>query len=465
MSYKAVIAKLDKIVPITGANTIQQGFVLGESVIVSKNWNVGDVGIFFTSDCQLSNDFCHYNNLFRDPNLNSDKDKKGFFDDNRRVRCQKFLNTKSEGFFCELTSLDYIEGLDASSFVLGMMFDSIGDKEICRKYYSEKTLRALANQKNSVKKVKKAEAHDFYKHVDTEQFKYYVDKIPVGALLSFHAKVHGTSFRASHSLVKRNLVSPVESITAFLKKIKLQKFTNTKTYVNLCNKVNDLYTWLSSFRKEQWEYLTGTRNVVLFEDQTDKIGFHGSEQYRFDITEELKPYLEKGMTIYGEIAGFVNDKPIMGSHNIKVLKNKAYEEKYGTEDFTFKYGCGKFNPIRWHIYRITYVNADGKQLDFTDQQVQEWCDKHGFLGPVEAHEPFLYDGNRDWLVELVERLTERPECLTEDYIDPSHISEGIIIRVDHTTQVPVFYKNKSYAFKVIEGIIKESGEEDLEEVS
>jgi len=44
-------------------------------------------------------------------------------------------------------------------------------------------------------------------------------------------------------------------------------------------------------------------------------------------------------------------------------------------------------------------------------------------------------------------------------------SRRIIVRVDHDTLVPTFYKSKSYAFKCLEGIIKESGEVDMEEAS
>ena len=76
----------------------------------------------------------------------------------------------------------------------------------------------------------------------------------------------------------------------------------------------------------------------------------------------------------------------------------------------------------------------------------------------------MYDGDKDKLIELVDKLTERPEVLTEDYHDPSMISEGVIIRVDRNTLTPLFLKSKSYAFKVMEGLISEK-EVDVEDIS
>jgi hypothetical protein len=59
-------------------------------------------------------------------------------------------------------------------------------------------------------------------------------------------------------------------------------------------------------------------------------------------------------------------------------------------------------------------------------------------------------------------LTERPDVLCEDYTDPSHINEGVIIRCDGGSTTPVFLKSKSFYFKVLEGIAQEL-EPDIED--
>lgn len=190
--------------------------------------------------------------------------------------------------------------------------------------------------------------------------------------------------------------------------------------------------------------------------------WHGSEEYRFEILDMLKPYLEKGMTVYGEIAGFANGKSIMPKHSTDSLKDKTFNKKYGKE-ITYKYGCNE-TQYRFHVYRVTYQTVDGEEIDFTPKQLEKWCSDRGLTPHLNVCEPFLYDGDVDSLRSLVESLTERPECHTEDFIDPSHISEGVIVRVDCGNKRPVFYKNKSYAFRVMEGICREN-EVDVEEIS
>lgn len=425
-NYKAIVAKIDKVVDIEGADSIHTAFVLGEQVVVAKDWGVGKVGLFFPADTQLSEEFLSNNNLFRHTQKNKDDTKKGFFEDNRRVRCQPFLKVRSEGFFCGLSALAYLTS-NTEQFKVGDQFDEFKKTKICNKYLNEKTLRKLNNVQK--KKTKIVETPMFNKHMDTEQFKYYVDKIKKGDLLSFHAKVHGTSARYSYSKV-------VKQPQTFVEKMK---------------------NFFGVFKKESWEYLTGTRNVVLYEDQYDKEGFHGSEQYRFNILELLKPHLIKGMTIYGEIAGYANDKPIMSIHSTKGLKDKKLKKKYG-DSVLYKYGCVE-GTSRFHIYRISLTNEDGIEIDYSNDQVIAWCEKCGFNAPLPVQDSFIYQGDKEGLVSLVDHLTERHEVLTEDYIDPSHVSEGIIIRIDNEKEKPTFYKNKSYFFRCLEGLCNEVDEE------
>lgn len=240
-NYKCFVARIDKTIPIEKADNIHIALVLGEQVIVSKEWKEGKVGLFFTSDTQLSHDFLSYNNLYRDKEKNQNKDKAGFFEDNRRVRCQPFLGVKSEGFFCETSALSYLTS-DVSGLKVGDQFNEFNGQEVCKKYLNEKTLKKLNNLQK--KKTKIVDTPMFHKHVDTAQFKHLVDKIQVGDILSFHSKRHGSSQRASYTKVLRE----------------------PKTWVE---KLKDKF---GVFQRESWEYLVGTRNVVLYEDQYDKEG-------------------------------------------------------------------------------------------------------------------------------------------------------------------------------------------------
>jgi len=433
-NYKCIVAQISTVIPIPNADRIHTAIVLGEQVIVSKEWTVGKIGLFFPADTQLSEEFCSENNLFRHAHLNKDPSKAGFFDDNRKVRCQPFLKVRSEGFFCGLDALDYTGTTKAMP--IGYAFDHIGGKLLCEKYMSEKMLAKLSSNKTQAKSKRRdntpiKSTPMFEKHVTSHQYRQNTHLIEKGDLVSFHAKVHGTSARVGYTKVK---YKPVSLLDRLLAKVGL-------------------------FDTERWEYIVGSRNVTI--DSSG--GHHGSNQFRHDVMDKLKPFLKKGMTVYGEIAGYANGKLIMSPHKTKGLKDKKFAKKYGSE-VKYTYGCNE-GESRFHVYRISYTNESGIELDFTDAQIKQWCLDAGVHATFDVHQPIIFDGDVKGLNALVEYLTERPELLTEDFIDPTHLSEGIIVRVDKGTLVPKFLKSKSYAFKVAEGILKETGDLDLEETS
>lgn len=423
MGNQAIIAKIDRVIEIPGANTIHVGVVLGESVIVSKEWGVGKVGVLFPVGVQLSEKMVFENSLSRNSSNNKNPEKKGFFEDNRRVRTQPFLKVKSEGFFAELDSLFWTGVKD---FELGYSFDTLNGQEVCKKYISEETRRKQNNVQ--VKQAKKNYAPYFEKHVDSEQLRHKAGMIPQGSLLSFHAKIHGTSARVAHTLVEVDLPK----------------------WKQLVNKV------INIFPTQKWDYVVGSRNVVI--QSPEKESFHGKEGYRFEVAEMLKPYLEKGMTVYGEIAGYANGQLIMPQHNVKSLKDKAFTKKYG-DSVKYAYGC-KEHEFRFHVYRITRMTHSGEHVDMSQKEMEKWCKDRNILSTFEIHPQMIYNGDVESLKALVEQLTERPECLTEDYIDPTIISEGVIIRVDSDGKTPDFYKNKSYAFRCMEGLCEAEDPED-----
>lgn len=412
---RAIVAKVTAVMGIPGADKIHVAVVLGENVIVSKDVGVGYIGVLFPADTQLSEQYCHENNLFRHATENKNPEKVGFFETSRRVRVQPFLKVKSTAYFVGFESFAYIGGVDV--FTLGYTFDQLRGSPICCKYISQAT-RDSINKQGRPKQANQTLAPYFEKHVDSAQFQHNVGLIPKGALLSFHAKVHGTSHRSS--LTKVNVNLPKWKIV-----------------------VNKL---LPLFPTDKWEHIVGTRNVVLTQNRD---GFHGSEQFRFDVMEMLKPYMVNGLTVFGEIAGYANGKPIMAVHSGKATKDKVFQKKYG-DNIVYSYGC-KEHEYRFHIYRITQMTQEGANVDYSQKQLEQWCAARNLLAPIEVANQEVYDGDMEKLVAKVVALTERPGDISADVIDPSHPSEGIIIRVDTGKMQPYFLKSKAYFFKVMEG--------------
>jgi hypothetical protein len=426
---KAIVAKVTSVQEIPGADKIHVAVVLGENCIVSKDVGVGYVGILFPADTQLSEEYCRENNLFRQALNNKDNTKTGFFEENRRVRVQPFLKVKSQAYFTSLESLSYVGNYNEVSDI-GYSFDTVNGKQICQKYISKATREALERQPKKKKRL--IDLPYFEKHVDSAQFKHNAAMIPVGAMLSFTAKIHGTSHRSGLTKVVHTLPK--------WKQI-----------------VNKVYPF---FKQEEWKHIVGTRNVILTEG---KEGFHGSEQFRFDVMEMLKPFMTEGMTIYGEIAGYANGKPIMATHSGKSTKDKAFQKKYG-ENIVYKYNCAEHENY-FFVYRITQLTQDGKNIDMSPAQIQQWCEERGLNAPLHVAESEIYDGDLDKLLAKVEALTERPDVLGADYLDPSHPGEGIIVRVDTGKQNPYFLKSKAYFFRCMEGLAEAADMEDLEAIS
>lgn len=88
-NYCATVTEIKNIVPLDNCDNIQGTIIFGNHVIIGKDVQVGDVGIYFPPETQLSNEYLSENNLYRDATLNKDQTKKGYFEVNGRVRTAK----------------------------------------------------------------------------------------------------------------------------------------------------------------------------------------------------------------------------------------------------------------------------------------------------------------------------------------------------------------------------------------
>ena len=135
-NYSAIVVEIKTLIPLEKCDNVQGAIIMGNQVIVSKSVKIGDVGLYFPLECALSKEYLSNNNLYRvhknKPNLNVDTTAKGgYFEENGRIRCARFLGHKSEGLFMPLESLQCFGVLELK---INTCFDEINGFPICSKY-------------------------------------------------------------------------------------------------------------------------------------------------------------------------------------------------------------------------------------------------------------------------------------------------------------------------------------------
>lgn len=424
------------------ADRLNLGTASGHQVVISKDIEDQELGLYFPTDSQILESFLEANDLFPIFDENGRRVGGGFFDrKNRKVRAQNFRGEKSDGYWCSLSFLkcwatargkyELLDGID--ELEEGKVLDTFGGEELSTKYFNPKTLAAMGNSN-----VKAARATAIFpQHVKTRQFRYELGNIPYGSIIYMTEKVHGTSGRYGFTY------EPVEEPSGI--KGLFRRFVYwLMAFAGLEKKLTKLVN------------VTGSRRVVL---STSDGGFYGDSSFRFAIADRLRHNLRPGEIVYGEIVGYVNDEtPIMNRHD-PARVSKTFAKKYPSP-MTYSYGC---NPgeSKFIVYRITKVDEDGNIVELSNSQMRARAQELGFEAVHLLGSPFLYNVlSADSFEETVNRLVE-----TESFYSSEHCSEGIVLRVETPFGQTYFLKDKSHSFKIMEGILKESDVVDLEEVS
>ena len=416
--YCGYVTKLKNVRKHPNADRLVLADVFDSTVVVGANSQDGDIVIYFPCDGQLSAEYCEYNNLLRKKDENGNNIG-GFLDpDKRNVKAIKLRGERSDGLVMPLSSLDYINKDLKDMLVVGDQITVLDGKEICRKYIPRG--RRTVNRAQTKKEKRKVNEFPlFEEHRDTEQLDYNIAAFKPGDLVTLTLKMHGTSGR-----------------TAYLPsagKNKIEHF------------IFKLFP--------RYKYVTGTRRVVL--QEFGEGGFYGDNAFRAAYHNFFKGKLRKGETVYYEIVGYVNETtPIMGIANNKKMNDKEFVKKYG-ETTTFSYGC-KPGESKMYIYRMTYTSLDGTVIEYPWSLVKRRCEEMGAT-PVMDLDRFIYTNEQDLYARIDKWLD------IDDPIGKTHINEGVVARLEDK---PIFtaFKKKSFAFKVLEGLIKDSADApDMEE--
>ena len=425
--YSAYITTLKELRKHSNADRLQCTTVFGNNVIVDLSYYPGQKVIYFPVDGQLSEEFASDNNLTR---LKDEKGNNvgGYLDpDKRNITAIKLRGEKSDGLVLPVEVLS--KYADISTFSDGDKITVLNGHEICRKYIPvSKNKVKDTNQagKNGKKRKEDKPQYPFFaEHSDTAQLAFNQGAFKKGDTCYITLKMHGTSARTANTVqVTRNRAPRI------LKAVFHMKDKETVGYSTI----------------------SGTRRITL---QNYEGGYYGSNAFRQRFHNMLKDKLPKGMEVFYEIVGWIDEnKTIMGKCSNKLIKDKDFAKAYGPET-VFSYGC-EVGQNDCYVYRMTMTNPDGYTVELPWEQVQIECEKLG-LKCVPTFEKFIFT-TWDDLMERVEKYYDGP-----DPIGQTHIREGVVVRIDNREKFTA-YKHKNFSFKVLEGIMKDTADApDMEE--
>ena len=458
--HNGFIVEIKELRPHTNADKLQLATFFGETVIVGLDTKIGDIGIYFPCDLQLSLEYCDANDLCRkraDGTAGA-----GYLErEKRNITAIRLRGEKSYGLYVPLRSLTFT-GVDLSTFKVGDTIDTVGGISICQKYIPRRPNRAAAGSGNRTRKKKVPVAPLFAEHADTEQLAYNLSAFKPGDEIEITLKMHGTSGRTARLPVLKGYRR------TFLDRILRRE--GTPIYED--------------------GYVSGTRRVVL-EDYSG--GFYGDNSFREKHSKIFEGKLMKGETVYYEIVGFTDSgAPIMGDGNNEKV-GKDFVKQYG-KTTTFSYGChpegkvmkygederGKFAiPVAIpqsdiYVYRMTMTNEEGFVVEYTPDFMRYRCEQMGvktvpifakFIIPYNEAELGLYHDHCEvpidagkWVIMKAEQFYAGP-----DPIGKTHTREGVVVRIINRPKFCA-YKHKNFEFKVLEGIIKDTAAApDMEE--
>ena len=372
----------------------------------------------------------------------------GFFNKYGRVRCVTLKNTPSFGFlfgvdemakFCpevrELNLEDYIN----------QDFDTVGDELFIKAYVPpvkpEQKRGSKGEKRNSkLKRFDRLVEGEFSFHYDTCQLQKNMQLINIEDLLTISVKIHGTS--------------------AIFGKVKVREQKKLPIHKWLWNKFIDTTGLFKDKRVIDYNVVYGpvysSRTVI-------KNRYINSEAnggyYSTDIWSEygdiIYPYLDDGMTVYGEIFGYLT--------GCQTMIQKQYD-----------YGCSEGeNAIMF--YRITTVDEEGKKKEWNVTDVYDWTirliermkeanDENWkrvhpidilYHGTLENLYPEI-DTESHWHENVLEKMKNDKEHFGMEEYEPLCKNkvprEGVVVRIDDDKILEAF-KLKTMSFAMGEALL------------
>lgn len=464
-NYLATICRVEKIYPLENSDFLVKTVINGYDMIISKDTKPGSIVVYFPCESQICDKYLSMNNLYEaseyERNSNADmvkelvsktinhsidviREHSGFFNKHGRVRMIKLRGHYSQGFIAGVDTLQKafpeLEGCNWEELV-GTKFNMIGKEQLVQKYIPFiKTSNANHDQshwKHRMKQIKKFDKlipGQFVFHYDTVHLAEHVKEISPNDIITISTKVHGTSHIMSNILCKRKL--------------------------NWLQKLGVILGF--PVETEEYSNIYSSRSVIKnrYITQSNSTGFYEKDIWGC-VNRDFEHLLKPGMTVYGEIVGYIEDSQTM------IQKNHDY-------------GC---QPGQWKFmpYRITSTIEDEK-IEWELIDVWRWTmnviEQNPQLKEKILPIEILYQGKAadlypdlkvddDWHNEFLERLKTDKKYHMEE-MEPMCKNkvprEGIVIRIEND-KFKRAWKVKCKSHYMLETKAHDAGEVDIEETA
>jgi len=461
--YSCSIVRIGAPHPIEGKDRIVSTIVNGLSMVVRKDQvKEGDIMFYAMNETQLSEKFLSKNNLFDidtyEKNANAVEVGKllfenkrdearqlcGFFNKYGRVKLIKLGGIPSYGYLFSINELAKVYPVVSSvnlEELIGTDFDTICGEEFIKVYVPQiKEKKRTVKGKNRAKKLFRFDRlipGKFQFHYDTSQLGRNIDKIKPTDVVTISNKIHGTSAIFANVLTKKPKFGFVyKKLFCYLPKF-LQFYT------------------------EDYDFIYSSRTVIKNKYINSKVnaGYYGTDIWG-EYAEKLTGKLPKGMTIYGEIFGYLSNE------------NKMIQKGYD-------YGC-PVGTNKLMIYRINTENENGTKREWEVHAVYDWTikfvrenpDLEKYIQPIDI----LYKGTlgdlyhelniqKHWHENVLEALKNDKKHFGMEMNEPLCKNkvprEGFVLRIDNDP-INEAFKLKCNAFMLKESEDVSNGAVDIE---
>lgn len=344
-----------------------------------------------------------------------------------------------------------VKNISLNQYV-GEDFDTIEDKLFIKAYVpfvpERRQVSKVEKRNKKIEQFDRMVKGEFSFHYDTQMFARCINLFKPTDKVVITNKLHGTSLICGKLHVKTPIKIPF--------------------YKWIWNKFVDLTGLFKSLRITDYvvEYgnVTSSRTVIKNQYINKKVtgGYYGADIWS-EYGDLIYPFLDEGMTVYGEICGYIS--------NSQRMIQKGYD-----------YGCDEGENFLM-IYRITTTNEDGSKKEWNVQDVYNWTKKliteHTELEKRIRPITIFYHGTlqdlypdlslmEHWHENVLEAMRNDKEHFGMEKKEPlcrnSVWREGIVIRKDDDDLAEAF-KLKCMHFLKAEAVLMDDIANGKEEVS